>query len=57
MRQILSESRTIDVRLTIVRDIARITGGKNGGNAGIIETGGVRGAVLDLEEEAGGIST
>jgi len=39
------------IRLTIVGDIDGSTRSENGENAGIIEAGGVRGTVLDLETE------
>ena len=49
----MSESRVINmIRLTIMWDINGSTRSENGEDAGIVKAGGVRGAVLDLEEEA-----
>ena len=54
----MSGSRVTDViRLTIVWDINKSTRSENGEEAGVIEAGGVRGTVLDLEAEAESIST
>jgi len=44
------------IRLTIVWDINGSTRSENGEGAGIIEAGGIRWAVLDLEAETENIS-